>query len=155
MECSSSVSEIKLDLTFLGLALFGSLKLALFSKRHKNDGGHLLGNFYDFLQGLKFSYITVIFANIALKRYDFGQPFCVFILKPLRTVCCRFVPLLMTRLVYKCQMCWPPGSHMPAGLFDECSKTLLSLCRLGSMSVWRSHMRPSFIPLADVLRCLQ
>jgi hypothetical protein len=126
--------------------------------------------------GQKFTYTQLVFGSIAFKLFNLSKTFCVAFYKLPTISWVNFGPFLLTELVQLRQVCSPPCSHT---LFQFCPQifcrievrtlrsghsntlTLLSLSHfsttlevcLGSLSIWKTHLRSSFNFPTDVLRC--
>ena len=122
--------------------------------------------------GQKFTYTQIVFGSIALNNLNLGQMFRVAFHKLPTVSWVDFGPFLLTELVKLSQVCRTPCSHtifsvLPTNSLCDWGQghsntlTLLSLSHfpttlevcLGSLSIWKTHLRTSFNFLTDVLRC--
>ena len=123
-------------------------------------------SFITFPVGQKFTYTQLVFGSIDFKLFNLGQMFWVAFQKLPTISWVHFGPFFLTVLVLLSQVCRPPRSHtlfqfyhtfsigLRSGLCYGHSNTLtllsfshfattLEVC-LGSLSIWKTHLRPSF-----------
>ena len=96
--------------------------------------------FYYVLQCQKFTYISSVFGSIAFKLYDLGQIFWASFHKLLTIVCCNCGPFLLTESLQTLTLL--SISHFETNLVPRVH-----------LSIWKTHLHPSFNFLADVLNC--
>ena len=122
--------------------------------------------------GHKYTYTQLGFGTIAFKLFNLGQTFRVAFHKLYTISWVYFGPFLLTELVrfvgHLARTCFFSSAHtfsigLRSVLCDGHSNTLtllslshfpttLEVC-LGSLPIWKTHLRPRFNFLTDVLRC--
>ena len=111
----------------------------------QNNGRDIFFNilfFYNFLHSQTFTYISLVFGSIALKRMTWVRCFRF----PSTSVLQSFAGLLVRTSAHRCSL------GLRSGLCDGPCVEMLSLSHfvtnlevcLGSVSIWKSHLHPSF-----------
>ena len=119
--------------------------------------------------GQRFTNTQLVFGSIAFKLFNLGKTFWVAFHKLPTISWVNFGPFLLTELggllarTHFFSSAHKVSIGLRLGLCDGHSNTLtllslshfdatLEVC-LGSLSIWKTHLRPSFNFLTDVLRC--